>query len=401
MKKRYIGAGIVFAALLVLAIGLGVLNRLYFGAISEAKQNREQPFEISVSMGNTFSLRDVVELIGYTPAWVATSGVEIVTTRSDNTSAEGVLDYDEVSGKFTTSGMGDCILTVRSALDPKVSVQIAFDVKFRSEDTPKLVAEHLKDGYLTKQEIESIKTLEIKDLAAADVQDLAVFTNLETLVLTRSDGYVALKNVASLPAGVSFQVPSDRYEDYLTDESWKALASRVYPRGADGADMVVLHLEGGTLSGASGQDFYAESIGSDGKVHFGDYSVSKTGYTFKGWKIGNEKGELSSRVEKGDYAASGNVKAYAVWDENYYGVAYDVNFPAVSAKNPSPLTPKYTEKIQLATVSATKKGYTFLGWSTSSTAKEATYEPGQTVSGLTAEPGGVVKLYGVWSANTY
>jgi uncharacterized repeat protein (TIGR02543 family) len=106
-------------------------------------------------------------------------------------------------------------------------------------------------------------------------------------------------------------------------------------------------------------------------------------------------------VEKGDYTASGNVKAYAVWEENYYGISYDLNFSGISAKNPSPLTPKYTEKVQLATVSATKKGYTFLGWSTSSTAKEATYEAGQTVSGLTAEPNGIVKLYGVWSANSY
>lgn len=49
----------------------------------------------------------------------------------------------------------------------------------------------------------------------------------------------------------------------------------------------------------------------------------------------------------------------------------------------------------------TKTGYTFWGWSTSSTAPTPTYTNGQSVSNLTATNGGTVTLYAVWQANTY
>ena len=48
-----------------------------------------------------------------------------------------------------------------------------------------------------------------------------------------------------------------------------------------------------------------------------------------------------------------------------------------------------------------RDGYTFIGWSKSSTATTATYTDQQSVSNLTSEQNDTVVLYAVWQANTY
>lgn len=50
----------------------------------------------------------------------------------------------------------------------------------------------------------------------------------------------------------------------------------------------------------------------------------------------------------------------------------------------------------LSNTQPTRTGYTFLGWSTSSTATTATYQPGASVT-----PNGNLALYAVWSINSY
>ncbi len=55
----------------------------------------------------------------------------------------------------------------------------------------------------------------------------------------------------------------------------------------------------------------------------------------------------------------------------------------------------------LTTNAFTRTGYTFQGWSTSSTASNATYTDKQSVSNLTARNGDTVNLYAVWSINSY
>ena len=49
----------------------------------------------------------------------------------------------------------------------------------------------------------------------------------------------------------------------------------------------------------------------------------------------------------------------------------------------------------------TRTGYTFQGWSTSSSSSTVAYTNGQSVSNLTTTDGGVVNLYAVWKINTY
>ena len=93
------------------------------------------------------------------------------------------------------------------------------------------------------------------------------------------------------------------------------------------------------------------------------------------------------------YFPSGDVSDTVYYYENTYAIAYNANggsgAPANQVK--SHFTP-----LKLSTQKPRRTGYTFLGWSMSSTATTATYSPGDTYTN-----NGRVTLYAVWSAKTY
>ena len=93
------------------------------------------------------------------------------------------------------------------------------------------------------------------------------------------------------------------------------------------------------------------------------------------------------------YFPSGDVSDTVYYYENTYAIAYNANggsgAPANQVK--SHFTP-----LKLSTQKPRRTGYTFLGWSTSSTATAAMYSPGDTYTN-----NGRVTLYAVWASKTY
>lgn len=83
-----------------------------------------------------------------------------------------------------------------------------------------------------------------------------------------------------------------------------------------------------------------------------------------------------------------------------YTLAYNVNGGSGSFSNQTGsntgTSPSYTFTISSA--SPTRTGYTFLGWSTSSTATSASYSPG---GSITVTQSGTTTLYAVWKILTY
>ncbi len=84
--------------------------------------------------------------------------------------------------------------------------------------------------------------------------------------------------------------------------------------------------------------------------------------------------------------------------ENTYTIAFNGN-GATGGSTASKTGVKYTAATTLTANGFTKTGYTFLGWSTSSTATAATYANKASVSKLSATNGETVTLYAVWKAN--
>ena len=64
-------------------------------------------------------------------------------------------------------------------------------------------------------------------------------------------------------------------------------------------------------------------------------------------------------------------------------------------------THTYGESKALSTNTFTREGYTFQGWSTSSSSSTVKYTNGQSVTNLTSTNGEVINLYAVWKINTY
>jgi len=119
------------------------------------------------------------------------------------------------------------------------------------------------------------------------------------------------------------------------------------------------------------------------------------GYVFKGWATSAATANAGT-VEfsaSGVYSANAAATLYAVWQANTYTVIYDAN-GGVGTMAPSAHT--YGTAKALTANAFTNPPGTFAGWSETATGV-AKYTNGFSVSNLTAENGGEVTLYAVWS----
>ena len=119
---------------------------------------------------------------------------------------------------------------------------------------------------------------------------------------------------------------------------------------------------------------------------------TRTGYTFLGWST-SSSATSATYSAGGSYTNNASVTLYAVWKVNTYTVSYNANGGSGA---PSSQTKTYGVTLTLTSTKPTRTGYTFIGWSTSSTATSATYTAGSSYTSNSS-----VTLYAVWSVNTY
>ena len=142
----------------------------------------------------------------------------------------------------------------------------------------------------------------------------------------------------------------------------------------------------GTKVGENVTDYYAaHNYGSS-------YSISDikatTGHTYNGVYSGSTSGTIGA----------GNVSVVLKFSTNTYTVAYNANGGSGTTASSSHT---YGVAKNLTANGFSRTGYTFLGWSTSSSATSATYSNQQSVTNLTATNGATVTLYAVWKLITY
>ena len=133
-------------------------------------------------------------------------------------------------------------------------------------------------------------------------------------------------------------------------------------------------------------------------------TFTKTNYEFLGWSTSSSATEATytdgSNVT--NLTTSGqNITLYAVWGPNYYNVSYNANNGSGAPSAQNNIT--WNSNVTIPNTTPTRSGYSFLGWSTNSSATSASYSKGNSynLSSLTTK-GGTVTLYAVWgSSNTY
>lgn len=121
----------------------------------------------------------------------------------------------------------------------------------------------------------------------------------------------------------------------------------------------------------------------------------RSGYTFLGWST-SSSASYPTYYAGGSYTTNASVTLYAVWEQNApetYTVRYNANGGSGA---PSSQTKTEDVALTLSYVTPTRSGYDFLGWSTSSTATSATYDPGDSYTANAS-----VTLYAVWQETNY
>lgn len=152
---------------------------------------------------------------------------------------------------------------------------------------------------------------------------------------------------------------------------------------------VTYNANGGTGAPAAQTKYTGDSL------KLSSVKPTRTGYTFLGWAT-SATATSAQYAAGGTYTGNANLTLYAVWKANTYTVTYNANGGTGATASSSHT---YDSAKTLTANGFTRTGYTFLGWSTSSTATTATYTNKQSVKNLTATNGGMVTLYAVWQKN--
>ncbi len=121
---------------------------------------------------------------------------------------------------------------------------------------------------------------------------------------------------------------------------------------------------------------------------------TRSGYTFKGWST-TSSGVQAVKYSPGSaYTANANITLYAVW-QSQAPTAYTVTYAANGGSGAPSSQTKYKDvTLTLSSTTPTRSGYTFQGWSTSSTASSPTYYAGGSYTSNAS-----ATLYAVWKAD--
>ena len=149
-------------------------------------------------------------------------------------------------------------------------------------------------------------------------------------------------------------------------------------------------------SGAPSATTY--TYAASGTVTLSSSKPTKTGHTFQGW--GETASATTVKYNAGDTYPKNvakNITIYAIWKASTYKITYNANGGSGA---PSATTYTYATSgtINLSSSTPTRTGYTFKGWSLSSSASSASYSAGQAWNKSNANN---YTLYAVWSVNSY
>lgn len=128
-----------------------------------------------------------------------------------------------------------------------------------------------------------------------------------------------------------------------------------------------------------------------GRLFIPSSSPTKNGYTFQGWSTSSTG---SPQYQPGDYyTIYSNTILYAIWGEStqYCTITFNANGGSGAPSNQQKIIGETT---YIPYAKPTRSGYTFQGWSTSSWATSADYQPGSTYT-----PYENMTFYAVWKQN--
>lgn len=130
-------------------------------------------------------------------------------------------------------------------------------------------------------------------------------------------------------------------------------------------------------------------------------TFTRANFTFIGWNTSPDGTgtTYSNKQLVSTLATSGIFQLYAQWGEATYTVVFNMNGGTSTSGNFNNMTCIRGTSYTIPTGTIVKDGYTFKGWSTSSSATSATYTSGQSFQDI-GNAGSTVILYAVWNAKS-
>ena len=181
----------------------------------------------------------------------------------------------------------------------------------------------------------------------------------------------------------------------------------------------------GTMTTEGNKYFYGQPTALTLNTYY------RTGYSFVGWhwqqtlildksKI-SDSYDLATQKAKVTHAdgakftvsnESDEQSLYAIWRNNKYYVKYNGNVEGQgvggNCQSSDPVTGSMSNSTHYYNISSnltdngySRRGYTFLGWSTNSSATSTSYSNQGQISTLTSTDNATVNLYAIWQRNTY
>ena len=152
-------------------------------------------------------------------------------------------------------------------------------------------------------------------------------------------------------------------------------------------------------NGATNGEMADQTFSYDTAKNLTPNAFVKTGYTFAGWKDGNDNTYMDEQEVKNLTAVQGDVVTLtAQWTTNSYTVKFNGN--GATSGEMADQTFSYDAAKNLTPNAFVKTGYTFAGWSTTEDGSVA-YKDGEEVKNLSAVDGDEITLYAQWTTNSY
>ncbi|WP_139651356.1 InlB B-repeat-containing protein [Raoultibacter phocaeensis] len=170
------------------------------------------------------------------------------------------------------------------------------------------------------------------------------------------------------------------------------------------ANAFAVTLNPGTGAGVAASRSYAYEVPGQALPSAASLGFSKNGYAFKGWTVAADgSGALiADGADASRLSTGAPVTLHAQWKANSYTVKFDAGEGSLGSV-PAQMAATFDQDVALPAAKPSRRGYTFLGWSSAAGAATAQYSAGQVLvkPNFASDPGGTATLHAVWQANTY
>lgn len=189
--------------------------------------------------------------------------------------------------------------------------------------------------------------------------------------------------------------PTQEVKIYIEYESgsqyYQGYSGFVYPSqiasgGLDIEHIVTFYANGGSGAPSAQTKYYGTVL------TLSSTQPTRTGYTFQGWGI-SESDTSVDYAAGGQYGKDEDINLYAIWKKTIT-LSYNANggSGAPSSQSANVYNATTSNKFTISSTKPTRTGYTFAGWSTSSTATSASYSSGGSITLSSSDT-----LYAVWT----